>query len=45
MMVCDSGIRVPIPMPCTARAAMSHQKFWAVPESTEPIMNTTMPPR
>ena len=28
MIVCDSGMSVPMPMPWMARAAMSHQKFW-----------------
>ena len=45
MMVCDSGIRVPIPMPWTARPAMSTQKVGARPLMTAPSMKTTRPPR
>ena len=45
MIVCDSGISVPMPAPWMARAAMSHQKFWAKPDRTEPAMKTTSPPR
>ena len=45
MIVCDSGISVPMPRPCTARPATSIQKDWEKPAMSEPIMKTTMPPR
>lgn len=45
MMVCDNGMSVPMPRPCTARPRTSVQKFGASPEITEPTMKTTSPPR
>ncbi len=43
MMVCDKGIMVPIPSPCTARAPTSHQNPCAVLAKTEATMKTTSP--
>lgn len=44
MMVCESGMMVPIPSPCIARAPTSHQNPCAVPARIEANMNTTRPP-
>jgi hypothetical protein len=45
MIVCDSGMSVPMPRPWMARPATSVQKFGAKPQTSEPTMKTTIPPR
>lgn len=45
MTVCDRGISVPMPRPWMPRPRISIQNAWALPETTEPIMNTTRPAR
>jgi len=42
-MVWESGMRIPMPIPWTAREATSQGKFIASPDRTEPTMNTTRP--
>ena len=44
MMVCDRGIRVPMPRPWMPRAMTSIQKLWAKPAKIVPTMKTMMPP-
>ena len=43
MIACESGIRKPIPAPCTKRANTRNQKLGARPESAEPTVKTTTP--
>ena len=45
MIVWLSGIRVPMPSPCTARAPTRNQKFVAIPARIEPSMKIARPAR
>lgn len=44
-MVCDSGISVPMPSPWLARPTINIPKLCDRPDTIEPIMNTTRPPK
>ena len=43
MIACDSGIRKPMPAPCTNRAKTRNQKFGANPDSADPSAKTMTP--